>query len=109
VRTWEGGGHSGGRCGVLLDVMYALLGLPAAGLLVLGRVGVFPGLLKLAVEVSQTLTRCVWAFSGPQGNVRQLKVRQGKTIGGGRRQWSRARLLGLCWVDWTGDGRGFLQ
>ena len=40
VRTWDGGGHSGGGCGLLLDVMYALLGLPAAGLLlVFGGVG----------------------------------------------------------------------
>lgn len=42
--TWNHGGHSGDRCEVLLDVMYAVLELPAAGLLLvcgLGRVGVF--------------------------------------------------------------------
>jgi hypothetical protein len=84
----------------LLGVMYALLGLPAAGLLVLGRVGVFPGLLKLAGELSQKGLRGVWGVfrerrSG-QGRARQLLEGEGD----GR----RARLLGLCWVDWTGTG-----
>lgn len=32
MRTWDHGGHSGGGCELLVDVMYALLGLPAAGL-----------------------------------------------------------------------------
>jgi len=65
--------------------MYALLGLPAADLLVFGRLGVF---VESGGELSQKSLR---VMGGVQGRTK------GKT---GRWRWER--LLGLCWVDWTG-------
>jgi hypothetical protein len=59
--------------------MYALLGLPAAGLLVCGRVGVQWCLLKLAGEVSQkacvdAVWLCAYVYWGRSGTVGQGKT-----------------------------------
>jgi hypothetical protein len=71
VRTWDCGGHSGGGYGVLLEFMYALLGLPAARLLVYRRVGVFAETGGRDVSQKACADAVYWGVQGPQVRARQ--------------------------------------